>query len=106
MCFFRKKNKKKNIVLTSNRIIMEQLDKDDDQYITGLAQNMINGAPLILNFANLHIDNANKAIAFMSGVVYAVEGHIVEINETTYLFGNKDLYLDNSVEEWLRTNLN
>ena len=52
---------------------------------------MMDGAPLILNFEALHIDRANKAIAFMSGVVYAISGHIVEINETTYLFGNKEL---------------
>ncbi len=105
--FGKKKNKKHQVeILTAERIIMEQLKNDDDEYITALAKQMMGGAPLILNFDALHIDRANKAIAFMSGVVYAINGHIVEINETTYLFGSKELYDDQSVETWLKTNLN
>lgn len=100
------KKKKIEIVQTAAQLIVEQLKNDDDQYITGLAKKMMAGAPLILNFEGLHVDRANKAIAFISGVVYAVSGHIVEINETTYLFGNQDLYNDGSIEDWLRTNLN
>ncbi|WP_025724777.1 cell division protein SepF [Acholeplasma granularum] len=108
MAFFRKKKKDKDLVEinTADRIIMEQLKNDDDEYITALAKQMINGAPLILNFEALHIDRANKAIAFISGVVYAIDGHIVEINETTYLFGNQKLYDDGTVETWLKANLN
>ena len=100
--------KKKTVVeeLTSEKLIMEQLVNDDDAFITDLARKMMAGSPLILNFENLHIDRANKVIAFMSGVVYAINGHIVEINEATYLFGNQDLYQDGSIETWLRTNLN
>ncbi len=101
-----KKQKKQIEISTADRIIMEQLKNDDDAYITALAKQMIDGAPLILNFDALHIDRANKAIAFISGVVFAVGGHIVEINETTYLFGNKVLYDDHTVESWLKTNLN
>ncbi len=106
MGLFGKKKVKEAIDLTSDRLIIEQLKNDDDAYITGLAKYMMEGSPLILNFDGLHIDRANKAIAFISGVVYAVGGHIVEINETTYLFGNKDVYSDGSVEQWLKNNLN
>ncbi|CDR30844.1 cell division protein SepF [Acholeplasma oculi] len=105
MGLFGRKKEEKVIIKSSERIIMEQLKNDDDEYITALAKQMMNGAPLILNFDALHVDRANKAIAFISGVVYAISGHIVEINETTYLFGSKDLYQDGSIEEWLRTNL-
>lgn len=103
----KKKKKQKNQIdiSTADRILMEQLKNDDDAYITTLAKQMIQGAPLILNFDALHIDRANKAIAFMSGVVYAIDGHIVEINETTYLFGNKFVYDDQTVEAWLKTNI-
>ncbi|WP_035369525.1 cell division protein SepF [Acholeplasma hippikon] len=106
MGLFGKKKQNEIEILTAERILMEQLRNDDDAYITKLARQMMEGAPLILNFDQLHIDRANKVISFMSGVVYAISGQIVEINETTYLFGNKDLYTDGSVEAWLRTNLN
>lgn len=100
--------KKKPITeeVTAEKLIMEQLHSDDDAYITDLARKMMAGSPLILNFEHLHIDRANKVIAFMSGVVYAINGHIVEINEATYLFGSTELYQDGSIEAWLRTNLN
>lgn len=107
MGLFRKKNKnKKSQVLTSEKLILEQLKRDDDQFITSLARKLIEGSPLILNFDQLHVDSANKVISFISGVVFAIEGHIVEINETTYLFGDKNLYTDNSIEAWLKENLN
>lgn len=100
------KKKKIEIVPTSDLLIMEQLKNDDDKHITELAKKMMDGVPLILNFEGLHIDRANKVIAFITGVVYAVSGHIVEINETTYLFGNQDLYNDGSIEDWLKANIN
>jgi len=107
MGLFRKKNKnKESQVLTSEKLILEQLKRDDDQFITSLARKLIEGSPLILNFDQLHVDSANKVISFISGVVFAIEGHIVEINETTYLFGDKNLYTDNSIETWLKENLN
>lgn len=106
MGLFSKKKQTEIEILTAERILMEQLRNDDDSYITKLAKQMMEGAPLILNFDQLHVDRANKVIAFISGVVFAISGQIVEINETTYLFGNKDLYTDGSVEEWLRNNLN
>src|SRR5690554_682744 len=105
MGLFRRKKKQLNEP-TASKIVMEQLSSDEDALITELAQKMIDGAPLILNFEALHIDRANKVIAFLTGVVYAVSGHIVEINEATYLFGNQALYQDGSVEKWLKTNLN
>ncbi len=100
------KKKKIEVVPTSDLLIMEQLKNDDDKHITELAKKMMDGVPLILNFEGLHIDRANKVIAFITGVVYAVSGHIVEINETTYLFGNQDLYNDGSIEDWLKANIN
>lgn len=106
MGLFGKKKIEVNQVKTSSKIIIEQLKNDDDKYITGLAKQLMSGSPLILNFDNLHIDNANKAISFISGVCYAIQGQIVEINQTTILFGDHDLYTDGSVEAWLKENLN
>ena len=106
MGLFSRKKEVVNVNLTADNILMEQMTNDDDQKITSLAKQLMDGTPLILNFDQLHVDRANKVIAFLSGVVYAVNGHIVEINETTYLFGNESLYVDGSVEQWLRNNIN
>ena len=50
----------------------------------------------------LDIDQANKAIAFFSGVVYAIEGEIVNVQEKVFMFASKDVYNDGSMEDFLK----
>lgn len=102
-----KKNKNKDVieekvVSTYDKIIFEKLNTDDDHYLTNLADQMIAGSPLILNFDMLDVDQANKVIAFFSGVVYALTGEIVHIQEKVFLFANKDVYKDGTIEEFLK----
>ncbi|HEY8405743.1 MAG TPA: cell division protein SepF [Acholeplasma sp.] len=106
MCLFRKKKPKETVIPTSEKIYWEQIKNDDDAYITELARKMMAGSPLILNFEALNVDRANKVIAFLSGVVFGVNGHILGINDMTYLFGNQSCYDDGSLEAWLDANLN
>ncbi len=101
------KKKSKNVIdepieKTYDKIIFEKLSSDDDHYLTNLADQMIAGAPLILNFEPLDIDQANKVIAFFSGVVYAITGEIVHIQEKVFLFANKDVYKDGTMEDFLK----
>jgi len=87
---------------TYDRIVFEKLKSDEDHYIVQLVDQMMKGSPLILNFDLLDIDQANKVIAFLSGVVYAIKGEIVHIQEKVFLFANKDVYKDGTVEEFLK----
>lgn len=89
-------------VLTSEKIIFEKLTSDEDIYLTNLADKLIEGLPLILNFEPLDIDQANKSIAFLSGVVYAVGGEIAHVKEKVFLFGNQDVLKDGSISEFLK----
>ncbi len=86
----------------SDQIVFEKLESDDDRYLTKLADQLISGLPLILNFDGLDIDQANKAIAFFSGVIYALKGEILNIQEKVFLFATHDVYEDGSVEEFLK----
>ncbi len=97
--FFRKKKKKttKTSVKTVDSLILRQLETDEDELITDLASNLLKGSPLILNFDLLNVDASNKVIAFFSGVVYAINGQIETINEKTFLFADKDAFLDGSL---------
>ncbi|MCR3905795.1 MAG: cell division protein SepF [Tenericutes bacterium] len=88
--------------IMSDKIIFENLLTDEDQYITGLAEKMINGHPLILNFEPLDIDQANKVIAFLSGVIYAIHGEIANVQEKVFMFAASDVYDDGSMEEFLK----
>jgi len=89
-------------VLSSDQIIFEKLESDDDKYLTGLADQMLNGHPLILSFDSLDIDQANKVVAFLSGVCYAVKGEIVIVKEKVFMFATSDVYDDGSMEDFLK----
>ncbi len=111
MGLFSKKKKTKNqddLIATQpkestyDRIVFEKLASDDDSYLTHLADQMMDGCPLILNFEPLDIDQANKVVAFFSGVVYATKGEIVHIQEKVFMFANKDVYKDGSMDQFIK----
>lgn len=104
--FFRKRKKKEKEVekvTTESLIKFLAVEDDSDQYITSLANDLLSGIPLVLHFAKLNnIDGANKIISFISGVVYAVGGHIVEINPNTYLFTDEKAFEDGTLDSFLK----
>ncbi|MCR1809272.1 cell division protein SepF [Haploplasma modicum] len=90
-----------NQVEKSSLIVFEQLFEANDEYLTKLATDLINGKPLVINLEKLEIDDANKIIAFLSGVVYAINGEIIEISRTIFLFGDEDLFKDGSIKKFI-----
>ena len=86
---------------TADRIVCEQLKDDSDKYLTKLASKLIDGCPLILDFEPLDIDPANKALAFFSGVVFAIGGDISSIRDKIFLFSDKNAFADGSLKEYL-----
>jgi len=108
MGLFSKSQKKKNVkeveklVLKADQIVFEKLISDEDKYLTSLAQKMMDGFPLILNFNDLDIDQANKVIAFLSGVIFAISGEIIGVQEKVFMFATSDVYDDGSMDEFLK----
>lgn len=108
MGLFSKSDKKRKIkeevevVLKADQIIFEKLSSDEDQYLTGLATKLMDGFPLILNFDDLDIDQANKVIAFLSGVIFAISGEIINVQEKVFMFASKDVYDDGSMDDFLK----
>jgi cell division inhibitor SepF len=100
----KKKDKviEEKVVQKSELIVFEKLNSDDDRYLTSLADMLLKGLPLIFSFEPLDIDQANKAIAFFSGVVYAVAGEIVNVKEKVFMFATKDVYDDGSMDDFLK----
>ncbi|TNF07357.1 MAG: cell division protein SepF [Bacillota bacterium] len=104
--FSKNKKNKTDVVLekvsTYEKIIFESLSSDDDKYLTKLADKLMDGQPLILNFDKLDIDQANKVIAFLSGIVYAVKGEILNVQEKVFMFALGDVYQDGSMDDFLK----
>lgn len=106
MALFRKKKQKPDIdeqifkPKKATIVNFLQLEDSSDEVLTNLASQIKEGIPQILNFDLLEIDDANKAIAFLSGVVYALEGEIFMFNDQkSFLFADKEVYDDGSMKE-------
>ena len=102
MGLFSKKKDEKPVdnTLARDKMIMDNIL--DPNKAVGYADKLLNGIPLCLGFGELDIDEANKVIAFLSGVVYAVNGTAKQLNETAFLFATKDNFLDGSLNEFLK----
>ena len=98
----KKEDQNNDVIQKSEMIVFDKLETDDDKYLTSLADQLLDGKPLILNFEPLDIDQANKIIAFLSGVVYAISGEIVNVQEKVFMFATKDVYDDGSMEDFLK----
>lgn len=84
-----------------DRIIFESLQSDDDQYITMLARDLIDGNPLVLNYEELAPDPANKIMAFLSGVIFTLEGQIVQISKKVFLFAREQEFKDGTLKQFI-----
>ena len=85
----------------AERIVMEQLI-DDEAKLLDLAEQLKNGHPLIVDFSKIKTDAAlNKSLAFLSGVTYALDGKIVTLNETIFVFAKKTDFIDGTLQEFI-----
>lgn len=89
-----KKNKK-----AFDRIEFVLVEPDTDVF--KLADKLLKGTPLILNFENQNDIESNKVITFISGVTYAIDGEIEIIKEKIFLFATKEDYKDGSLRKFV-----
>lgn len=75
---------------------------DDDIDIFKLADQLLIGTPLIVNFESFNEIEANKIITFLSGVTYAIDGEIEQIHDKIFLFASKKDYKDGSLRKFIK----
>lgn len=85
----------------SERIIFDEVTVDDDNYIVDLAKELIMGKPLILNFKMIGVDEANKIVSFLSGVIFAINGIIEEIDDKIFLFARQQDFKDGTLKKFV-----
>ena len=111
MCFRKLFRRNKKEVLSEDIFIPEakslvsfiQFKDSTDETLTKIAEEIKKGIPHILNFELLEIDEANKAMAFLSGVVFAIDGEIyIFRNGQHYMFADKHVYEDGTMEELIK----
>lgn len=100
--FFKKKEEEQDAPLKRDLIYFELLEDGEDKTLVDIANKIVDGNPAIINLEKLDIDEANKAIAFLSGVCYALSGEIVNVKEKIFMFSDKTVYDDGSMESFLK----
>lgn len=83
-----------------DRVEFVMVDKDID--ILKLADQLLKGLPLIVNFESFNDIEANKVITFLSGVTYAIDGEIEQIQDKIFLFATKQDYKDGSLRKFVK----
>ena len=83
-----------------DRVEFVIMDKHVD--VMKLANKLLKGIPLIINYEDYNPIEANKVITFLSGVIYALDGEIEVIQPTIFLFATKIDYKDGSLRKFVR----
>lgn len=89
-----KKNKK-----SIDKVKFIYMEKNMDGF--KLADMLMQGYPLVVNFEDYDDIESNKLITFLSGITYAVDGEIEMIQAKIFLFATKDDYKDGSLRKFV-----
>lgn len=88
--------KKKNAVDRIDFVMMS-----DDIDVFKLADKLLKGTPVMINYEDYNIIESNKVITFLSGVTYATDGEIEQVQEKIFLFATKKDYKDGSLRKFV-----
>ena len=75
-------------------------DASDDQTME-ICDMILSGKPVLANFSKISPSNANEMLAFISGVIYATDGHIEKLESKSFLFARKEEYEDGSLYQYI-----
>ena len=82
-----------------DRVEFVLMESNIDVYKLG--DKLLKGVPLIVNFEEHNIIEANQVITFLSGVTYATDGDVEMIKEKIFLFARKQDYKDGSLRKFV-----
>jgi cell division inhibitor SepF len=72
--------------------------------IYDLANLLLKGSPLVLNFEKQEEDAANQVLLFLTGVTYAIDGFVEMIQEKIYVFATKNDLKDKALRAFIDEN--
>lgn len=84
---------------SSEKIVFKEILTDNDCKI--VANNIISNNPAVVNFASISVEDANKHLAFLTGVTYALAGEMIKLREKVFLFAKKEEFLDGSLKQFI-----
>ena len=74
---------------------------NDNKSIYKYADLIMHREPVVLNFTDALISEANEVLIFLSGVLYACDGEIVKIQDKIYLMAQKSDLLGSTLKKFV-----
>jgi cell division inhibitor SepF len=97
--------KKKKQEVMMNKLIYSDITQFDENLLKDFGKQILQGSPVLLNLSKIPINEKNKIILFLQGVIFSIEGTCQLIKEDIYIFGPSDTFSDNSVMEEIKKRL-
>ncbi|MCI6717001.1 MAG: cell division protein SepF [Bacilli bacterium] len=97
---FRKKKREEQLGTSFDRLYNYNYDnsKSIDEQFMRLADIIIDNRPVIINFEGISSSiEINRAVAFLSGVVYGLNGEVHRLGNETFLFASHTAFEDGSL---------
>lgn len=91
-------HKKQDVEYMRDAIEFVKLAADTD--MLQMADKLMNSVPLVINVEDLTISEANQAIAFLSGILYAKDGTNLQLSDKVFLFTLDENLSDGTIMEF------
>jgi len=74
---------------------------NDSKQIYQYAELIMHREPIVLNFSNTLISEANEVLIFLSGVLFACDGEVVKIQDKIYLMAQKSDLMGSTLKKFI-----
>ena len=96
--------KNKSRMTAFDKIKYESVKDSSDETLFNLCDLILDGYPVLAQFDKISLDEANKMLSFVSGVVYATEGRIMKLDTKLFLMARKEEFEDGSLFQYYEDN--
>ncbi len=105
MIIGRKKKEIMKLGSAFDRLLNYAFKKDEDMnaQLLDLAEYIMANRPVLANFEEIKsIGEVNYAIAFLSGIVYALGGSVYSLGCESRLFATKEAFEDGTLQKYIK----
>lgn len=87
-----------------DKIKYESVKDNSDETLFNLCDLILEGYPVLAQFDKITLDEANRMLSFISGVVYATDGRIMKLDSRLFLMARKEEFEDGSLFQYYEDN--
>lgn len=84
-----------------DKVVYKVVNKNnDDNSLYDVADTVLGGRPVLIKFEN-DVDDANRMLAFLSGICYATDGRVIQVSPRLFLLARKEELEDGTLYQYV-----